>query len=159
MPAHPSLTRIPLHPVAPVASVQGTLALALSPGSGTPELGVRPGADVGEVDPVVRQRFVQWAGRFCQVACDISVAARPATQLLRWTTPEIQLTLSRRARQHSVRRRDLRRPRVVSVRPSFLDDSTVEVAYRVAVGERYEAAAARFETHRDHWLCVALDLG
>lgn len=155
-----SRTVTPLHPAAPVASVQGTLALELEAHDGGAALGVHPGTDIVAVAPVVRRRLEQWAGRFCQVACDIAVGARPATQLLRWTTPVVYHGLLHRARQQPPggRTRQRARPRVAGVRPSFVSADAVEVAFRVADGARYTAVAARFETHRGHWQCVALEM-
>ena len=152
-------TVTPLHPVAPVAAVQGTLALELDRETGPAPIGVHPGSDLVEVDPLLRRRLEQWAGRFCQVACDVSVGARPASQLLRWSSPDVYADLTERARAIGTRRRDQVRPRVAAVRPSFLSATSVEVAVRVAEGARYRAVAAHFEEHRGHWRCTALVWG
>lgn len=142
-----------LHPAARLASMQGTLALAVPVGEAAAP-SVHPGCDLVEVDALLRRRLEQWAGRYCQFACDVTIGARPATQLLRWSTPSVYAELGRRARAVSLPRRDRQRPRVVAVRPSFLSDRAVEVAVRVAEGERYVALAARFEEHRGHWRCT-----
>lgn len=150
-------TVTPLHPAAPVATVQGALALDLAPVQESASPDVTPGWDLVPVDPLVRHRLVQWAGRFCQSACDVSVGARPASQLVRWTSPRVYAQLSRQARQLSTSRpRRQVRPRVATVRASFVSSTAVEVAFRVAQGQRYRAVAARFEAHRGHWQCVAL---
>ena len=74
----------------PVASVQGTLALDLSPRHAPPELPEpttsRAVADVVPIDPTHRGRLEQWVHRFVQASVEIVGGDRPASQLLRWTT-------------------------------------------------------------------------
>lgn len=157
----------PLHPAAPVATVQGTLALDLHPDHAPPAPGpaAAPGCDLVDVGLRTRHRLQEWVGRYTQVACDVVAGLRPAAQLMRWSTPEVHADLLRRAHLVSLagqhrpggRAGTPARPRVCAVRPSFLGDDTVEVAVRVAHGERHRALAGRFEVREGHWVCVALD--
>ena len=85
----------------PVASVQGTLALDLSPRHAPPEppepRASRAVADVVPIDPTHRGRLEQWVHRFVQASVEIVGGDRPASQLLRWTTGPVYADLHRRA--------------------------------------------------------------
>jgi hypothetical protein len=157
-----------LRTAAPVASVQGTLALDLVPEHSPPEPTAppaAPGCDLGPVDLRTRRRLEAWARRYAQVACDVVAGLRPATQLVRWSTADVHADLARRAllvaragrHRPGGRTTSPARPRVLSVRPSFLAEDVVEVAVHVAHGRRSRAVAARFEVREGHWVCVALD--
>ncbi|UAL28609.1 hypothetical protein K8W59_12095 [Nocardioides rotundus] len=161
------MTVAALHPAVPVASVQGSLALDLHPDHSPPEgpLTAGPGCDLTPVDLRTRRRLEEWARRYTQVAADVVAGLRPVSQLMRWSSPAVYGDLGRRA--HLVARAGRHRPggrsagvvrpRVASVRPSFIDENTVEVAVRVTYGQRSRALAARFEVQEGHWICVALD--
>ena len=161
------MTVTPLHPAVPVASVQGALALDLHPDHAPPEALAQagPGCDLVSVELRTRHRLEEWARRYTQVACDVVAGLRPASQLMRWSTPQVHADLRRRAHlvaraaghQAGGRAASPVRPRVVAVRPSFLHADTVEVAVRVVHGQRSRALAARFEVRENHWTCVALD--
>lgn len=160
-------------PTVPVAEVQGTLALDLTPRQEPPAVEARttPGADVIPIDARQRGDIEAWAARFAQAAAEIVGGDRPAGQLLRWTTAAVHADLERRAqavgragghvpgqgRVQSVR------PKVVGVRASVVGEWTVEAAIRVRYGERSRAVAARFERVRsaggDRWVCTALEWG
>ena len=153
----------------PVASVQGTLALDLSPhldppvgGSG----GAGPACDVVSIEEPVRRRVEGWAHRYAQAAVEIVCGDRPAAQLVRWTTPDVYADLVRRAQlvaraagrpAGQGRLRGAVRPQVVSVRSSFVSREVCEVSVRVRHGERYRAVAARFEMIRGRLQCTALE--
>jgi hypothetical protein len=153
----------------PVASVQGTLALNLSPRHAPPELPEpttsRAIADVVPIDPTHRGRLEQWVHRFVQASVEIVGGDRPASQLLRWTTGPVYADLHRRAilvaraggHQPGVGRVQPIRPHVVSVHASFVSPTVAEASARVRYGARSRALALRFEKRRDRWLCTAME--
>ncbi len=153
----------------PVASVQGTLALDLSPRHAPPELGDLTGsravADVVPIEAEQRGRLEQWVQRFAQASVEIVGGDRPVSQLLRWTTGPVYADLHRRAvlvaraggHQPGVRRVQPVRPHVVSVHASFVSPTVVEASARVRYGPRSRALALRFERRRDRWLCTAME--
>ena len=160
---------LPLLPVTPVASVQGTLALDLGPRLDvpSPQLSARPcvGTDVVSIDLARRRRFEQHAVRIGAALVEIVGGDRPVSQVLRWTTPDVYQDLARRA--HLVAAAAGRRPGsgdIQSVRPqlvaahtSFVSDTCAEVSLHVRYGRRSRAVAARFELIRDRWQVTALE--
>jgi len=153
----------------PVASVQGTLALELSPLHAPPALpGPTPSravADVVPIDPTHRGRLQQWVHRFAQASVEIVGGDRPASQLLRWTTGPVYADLHRRAilvaraggHQPGVGRVQPVRPHVESVHASFVSPKVAEATARVRYGARSRALALRFEKRADRWLCTAIE--
>jgi hypothetical protein len=153
----------------PVASVQGTLALDLSPRYAPPEPPApktpRTVADVVPIDPTHRGRLEQWVHRFVQASVEIVGGDRPASQLLRWTTGPVYADLHRRAllvaraggHQPGVARVQPVRPHVESVHASFVSPKVAEASARVRYGTRSRALALRFEKRRDRWLCTAME--
>ncbi|UDY24539.1 Rv3235 family protein [Nocardioides sp. Kera G14] len=155
-------------PAVPVASVQGTLALALEPRRAVPTR--RPeragaGADVIEIGRTARRELELWATRFTQAAVEIVGGDRPSSQLVRWCVPSVFEDLKRRAelvgRAGGHRPGEGRvaavHPRVVGVHTCFVTDEIVEAGLHVRYGHRSRAIAARFERRNDRWLCTALD--
>lgn len=152
----------------PVTATQGTLALALLPRHAPPELpsaGTRPGATVVPIDRRLRHTITEWTHRFAQAAVEIVGGDRPASQLLRWTTPDVYADLRRRAQlvaragghQPGLARVQSVRPRVLSVHSCFVSDAVVECGVHVRHGERSRAIAVRFERREQRWICTALD--
>jgi len=152
----------------PVASVQGTLALDLSPRYAPPELPParsRPVTDVVPIDPTQRGRLDQWVHRFVQASVEIVGGDRPASQLLRWTTGTVYADLHRRAvlvaraggHLPGAGRVQPVRPQVVSVHTSFVSPRVAEASARVRYGGRSRALAMRFEHRKDRWLCTAME--
>ena len=152
----------------PVAETQGTLALALLPRSSPPEAGEQSrGRDavVLPIDRRLRGTIDAWTRRYVQAALEIVGGDRPATQVLRWTAPEVYRDLRRRAwlvgragdHRPGLGRVQPVRPRIMSVHSCFLDETTVECGVHVRYGERSRAVAARFERVEEHWVCTALD--
>jgi hypothetical protein len=157
-------------PALPVtlASVQGTLALDLTAHQDPPELelrGTRPVGDVVDIGRASQREFEQFAGRIVQAVVEIVGGDRPVTQVLRWTTPTVYQDLGRRALlvAQSVGRRPGQggiqgtRPQVVGVHTCFVSTDIAEVGTHVRYGPRSRAVAARFERHRDRWVCTALE--
>jgi hypothetical protein len=154
---------VPLPRPAPVASVQGTLALDLAtrPDDAWPP----PLATVHALGLRERRKVEAWAHRFAQAAVEIAGGDRPVSQLLRWTTPEVYQDLARRAQLvrvaaardvHSGRVQQVR-PHVESVHACWLSDRVAEVSVRARHGHRSRAVAIRFEKRQDRWLAVALE--
>lgn len=162
-PDHANVVR--LHRPAPVASVQGTLALDLEPRREPPW----PVADVVPIDVPLQRGIEDWSRRYAQAAVEIVGGDRPVSQLLRWSSREVFENLERRA--HLVARAGRHRPghgRVQPVRPRvqgvhtcFLSPDAVEVSVHVRYGPRSRAVAARFERTADRfgrrWCCTALE--
>ncbi|KAA1425755.1 Rv3235 family protein [Nocardioides antri] len=161
---HPLMgVRLPV----PVAATQGTLALAMLPRSEPPAAhgAASAGATVVAIDQRQRAVVEEWTRRFVQAAVEIVGGDRPASQLLRWTVPEVYDDLRRRAllvaraggHQPGLARVQPVRPRVLSVHTCFVRPDAVEVAVHVRYGERSRALAARFERIEQRWVCSALD--
>ncbi len=161
-------TVVDLAPSAPVASVQGTLALTLQPRQDPPTVrAARPacGADVVSIDRRARSEMEAWSCRFAQAAVEIVGGDRPASQLLRWSSREVYADLNRRAQlvaragghQPGQARVQPVRPRVVGVRTCYVDSRIVEAGVHVRYGQRSRAVAARFERRDDRWVCTALE--
>ena len=154
----------------PIASVQGTLALDLSPRQAPPEVPdqahpQRAVADVVAIDPHQRGRLEQWVHRFVQATVEIVGGDRPASQLLRWTSGPVYTDLQRRAvlvgraggHQPGVRRVQPVRPLVESVHTSFVSGGVAEASARVRYGPRSRALALRFEQRGERWVCTAME--
>jgi Family of unknown function (DUF6459) len=153
----------------PVASVQGTLALDLSPRLAPPAPAPPTYpcavADVVPTDPEHRARLEQWVHRFVQATVEIIAGDRPVSQLVRWSTRKVYVDLQRRAflvaqaggHQPGVARVQPVRPHVQSVHVSFLSPTVAEASARVRYGARSRALAVRFEKRGDRWLCTAME--
>jgi len=157
----------PLRPVG-VASVQGTLALDLTPRQDPPEVShhaASPAGDVVDIGRAARREFERFSGRIVQAVVEIVGGDRPVSQVLRWTTPPVYQDLGRRAQlvAQAVGRRPGQggihgtRPQVVAVHTCFVSVDVAEVSAHVRYGHRSRAVAARFERHRDRWVCAALE--
>lgn len=170
MTASESLAR-PSRPALPVASIQGTLALDLTPLLDPPDCSTvrRGGADrdLVQVDALTRRRVEAWAQRYLQAAVEIAGGDRPVSQLLRWSDAQVYGDLGRRAQlsaraegRHLIaprRRRETSRPFLIGTHTIFVGRDAVEVSAHVRYGERSRALAARFEELDGQWICVALE--
>lgn len=159
---------VPLRRPAPLATVQGTLALDLEPRQDPPWLPSARGAvaDVLPIEGPPRRLVEDWARRYAQAAVEIVGGDRPVTQLLRWSSRDVYENLQRRAllvaqagrHQPGQGRFQPVRPRVLGVRSCFVTRDVVEVSTHVRYGERSRALAARFERATDQrWRCTALE--
>jgi hypothetical protein len=157
----------PLRPVG-VASVQGTLALDLTPRQDPPEVSHQTATSAGDVVDIgraARREFERFSGRIVQAVVEIVGGDRPVSQVLRWTTPPVYQDLGRRAQlvAQAVGRRPGQggiqgtRPQVVAVHTCFVSADVAEVSAHVRYGHRSRAVAARFERQRDRWVCAALE--
>jgi hypothetical protein len=111
----------------------------------------------------------RWAGQFVQAAVEVALGQRPISQLVRWTSEDVHLTLSRRA-QLAQRAGDRRggqtttgrrapRPRVQSVHGCSPRDGVAEATVVVNDGARIRAVAVRLEGWDGRWRVTALQLG
>ncbi|GAB3593000.1 hypothetical protein GCM10027446_14550 [Angustibacter peucedani] len=143
---------------AAAAPVQGTLQLVLggaAAGDGEDDFGPVPTGRAELPDP---QR---WSHRLVQVLVEVMGGHRPATQLLRWTTPEVYervraLTLPR---PRPGARPGTRRPVVRSVRVCEPADGVAEVGAVVLGTHRAHALAVRLEGRDGRWRVTALECG
>lgn len=168
---HDNVTRLPdRHPAVPVTSVQGSLALDLGHDLAppvVPDVPLLSGADVVPVAPAVRQDLQRWAMTFAQACVEVVLGDRSASQLVRWTTPEIHREISYRAgvvaragvREKGRGRRPAVRPQVENVRTCFVAEDAVELCVRVRYGRRSRAIAGRLELLSGRWQCTALEFG
>lgn len=162
---------IPIRRIVPVASVQGSLALDLTPRLDPPETevaalpAIRPGDLVG-ADPARRVGIDQFVRRHLACAVEIASGDRPTTQLLRHCSPEVYADLARRAQLVTKaagttpalgRGRGAIRPVLRSAHTSLVRDDALEASAHVRYGARSRALAARFEMVEGRWQCVALE--
>ena len=95
-----------------------------------------------------------------QAAMDVVRGHRPASQVLRWTTPEVYSQLRQRARLEQSRERPGgRRPVVRSLRTSPAGPRGTEVSAVVLDGPRARAVAARLDGEDGRWRLTALVIG
>lgn len=155
---------VPLRRPAPVATVQGTLALDLH-GTAAPDHDPPPLVAVDSPEPRERDRLELWTRRFTQAAVEIVGGDRPVSQLLRWVTPTVYEDLDRRARlvraaaarEGGPGRVQAVRPQVESIHTCWVTGGVVEACARVRYGRRCRAVAVRFERRNDRWQAVALE--
>ncbi|MCW2834932.1 MAG: hypothetical protein JWN68_2885 [Nocardioides sp.] len=172
----PKGTRMPMAPVIPIrrpvpaASVQGSLALHLTPRLDPPE--TRPATacqrriDVVSAEPGERMALDRFAHAFLVRATEVASGDRPVTQLLRQSAPRVYEDLARRARLVSAaagtlpsrgRGRGAVRPVLRTMRTSLVSAGALEASAHVRYGARSRAIAARFEVLDGRWQCVALE--
>jgi hypothetical protein len=101
-----------------------------------------------------------WAGHIAQGLVEVMAGARPAPQLLRWTTAEVYAAVARRAAV-SARRgmTPARRTVVRSVRVCEPCDGVAEASAVVVDGERVRALAFRLVGLDGRWRVEALQVG
>jgi uncharacterized protein DUF6459 len=101
------------------------------------------------------------AGRLAQAICEVVHGARPAAQLLRWTSEPIYADLERRltrcARAGAPGSRGLRAGTVRSLHVSEPTPGVAEVCALVRRGPRTLALALRLEGIDGRWQCTAVD--
>lgn len=154
----------------PVASVQGSLALDLTPRTAPPRPRLRStrANDLVAAERAARRQVDAFVGRYLQAVVEIAAGDRPLSQVLRHSVPEVYDDLGVRARTvraaaglspGQVRGPGQARPAVVSVRTALIRDDAVEASAHVRYGRRSRAVAARFEVVRGRWQCVAISWG
>jgi hypothetical protein len=153
-----------------LASVQGSLALDLTPPTAPPRPRLRSARanDLVVAEHAARAQVDAFVGRYLQAVVEIAAGDRPLTQVLRHSVPEVYDDLGARARTvraargraaGQVRGPGPARPVVVGVRTALVRDDAVEASAHVRYGRRSRAVAARFEVVRDRWQCVAISWG
>lgn len=103
-----------------------------------------------------------WARQFIQAAVEVTTGLRPASQLRRWTSDEVQSMLTRRANLTRRVAQQERRPRRSVVRSThlcILRDGVAEVSAVVDDGHRVRAVALRLEGLDGRWRVTALQIG
>ncbi len=101
-----------------------------------------------------------WAGHIAQGLVEVMAGARPAPQLLRWTTPEVYAVVARRGAVSARRQLPTTRRTVVrSVRVCEPGDGVAEVAAVVLDGGRVRALAFRLVGLDGRWRVEALQIG
>lgn len=144
---------------------QGTLALDLEGLESPP-----PPPETPEVDHALRARRADdtdshlraWAARLAEALVEAAAGQRPVSQLVRWTTPQVQADLVRRARAvRAVGGPPSRRvrPQVRSLHLCRPAEHALEVSVHVRHGERSRAVALRLERNGDRWICAAMQYG
>ncbi|GGF56535.1 hypothetical protein GCM10011519_33120 [Marmoricola endophyticus] len=144
--------------------VDGALALATAPTrhrSGAPVRAGRP--DLRLLDGG-QARTRAWTLRFVQVLVEVLGGDRGPQQLLRCTSPEVYLDLSRRSEvlnrvASPVQRRRRVRAQVRSVHVAMPTPYVAEICARVEQGGRSRALAGRLELAEGRWTCTALEFG
>lgn len=100
------------------------------------------------------------ARRLIQAVVDVVRGHRPASQVLRWTTPEVYSQLRQRARlEQASPRPGGRRPVVRSLRTHPGGPHGIEVSAVVLDGTRARAVAARLDGEDSRWRLTALSIG
>ncbi|MBL0748572.1 Rv3235 family protein [Nocardioides baculatus] len=161
---------IPLRTPAPVTSVQGSLALDLTPRTAPPRPRLRSTRtfDLVAVATAERSHVDAFVGRYLQAVVEIAAGDRPVSQVLRHSVPEVYADLSGRSMaitaalgtaSGQVRGPHPARPVVIGVRTAMVRGDAVEASAHVRYGRRSRAVAARFEVVRDRWQCVAIQFG
>ena len=150
---------VPIRVRVPVAITQGTLALDLQPRLDPPPAAVLP------IGSLRRHSIEDWVRRFAQAVVEIVGGDRPPSQLLRWTSRTVYADLERRAllvaraggHVPGQARVQPVAPRVRSIHTSFVAPDIVEASVHARYGPRSRAVAARFELHKNRWVCTALE--
>lgn len=134
--------------------VQGTLAVDFDPEHSGAFFGPQPSrsADLPEARG--------WAAQMAQALVEVMTAARPAPQVVRFTSPEVYAALTRRAtaaarRGASGGRRAVVRT-VLTCEPA---DGVVEACAVVVQGDRVRALALRMTGVDGRWLITELEVG
>ncbi len=153
---------IPIRRTVPVASVQGSLALDLTPRLDPPETEAR----IVTAETEERAALDRFVRRHLACAVEIACGDRPSAQLLRHCSPAVHADLARRAQLVTSaagttaalgRGRGAVRPVLRSTHTSLVRADALEVAAHVRYGARSRALAARFEVVDGRWQCVVLE--
>jgi hypothetical protein len=146
-------------PRRPPSGVQGVLTLVV--GGAEPE----PEPDDVDFGPLPTSTSdlpdaVRWARQMVQVIAEVLCGQRPATQLLRWTVPEVyDQVRSRTPARHRPGAAPARGPRVGTVRVCEPADGVAEAAAVVHGAQRARAVALRLEGLDGRWRVTVFQAG
>lgn len=107
----------------------------------------------------------RWSAQITHALLEVMTGIRPATQVLRWTTPEVYAVLARRNARVARRIAEGRAPRtrqrlaVLRVRVCEPVDGVAEAAVVVRHGPRVRAVAIRLVGQDGKWRVSALQVG
>lgn len=134
--------------------VQGTLAVEFDAEHSGAYFGPQPTTSMDLPDAR------EWAAHMAQALVEVMTAARPAPQVVRWTSPEVYAAVTRRAAMAS--RRGFtggRRAVVRTVRVCEPADGVIEASAVVVDNERVRALAMRMVGLDRRWVVTELQLG
>lgn len=106
-----------------------------------------------------------WAARMAHALVEVTSGTRPATQVVRWTTPEVYAVVARRgarvARRASAGRSPATRHPVVVRRVRVCEpaDGVAEASAVVQHGPRVRAVALRLDGQDGKWRVSAFQVG
>ncbi len=136
------------------------LAPALTPAA-TPALEPTTGAMGRAQDALGRHPEPRlWTAQFVQAALEVCAGVRPAVQLVRWTTADVQATLARRGSLASHGRAPSMAGRATFVRSVHLcapAEGVWEACCVVGGAARLRAVAVRVERFESRWRCTAFE--
>lgn len=135
--------------------VQGTLAVEFDPEHSSAYFAPQPTRSTDLPDPR------EWAGHMAQALVEVMTAARPAPQVVRWTSPEVYAAVTRRAAAAASRRGGSggRRAVVRTVRICEPADGVVEASAVVVDNGRVRALALRMVGLDGRWQVTELQVG
>lgn len=154
LPTHGEAEMPGARPSAPY--VQDALAVELPPPPGP--AAPPDGRDRDLPDPQT------WAAHIGQAIIEVMHGVRPASQVMRWTTPEVHAVIARRGALAARRDRQRgtassRRTRTVRVRVCEPAEDVAEAAVVLVDGNRVRALALRLVGRNGRWVVHALQVG
>jgi hypothetical protein len=143
--------------------IQGTLAISFSGGS-------NPGTDLPDPEKPEYFRLRRscsddlpepdaWVRHIAQALIEVMSGARPAPQVIRWTTPEIYSAVARRNAAAGRRTLATRRAIVRQVRICEPVDGVIEACAVVVDNGRVRALAMRLTGVDRRWVVTELQVG
>lgn len=138
--------------------VQDALAVDFAAASDDQLFGPQPTRACDLPDPE------QWAAHIAQALVEVMHGARPPSQVMRWTAPEIYAVVARRGSRAARRagtggRGASRRTRVTRVRICEPAADVAEASVVLIDGDRVRALAARLVGRDGRWIVEALQIG
>lgn len=143
--------------------IQGTLAISFSGGNGT----IASPADPENLEYFRLHRSCSddlpepqaWVRHIAQALIEVMSGARPAPQVIRWTTPEIYSAVARRSAAAGRRSLAARRAIVRQVRICEPVDGVIEACAVVVDNGRVRALAMRLTGVDRRWVVTELQVG
>jgi hypothetical protein len=152
--APPAMATPSFDPPPPSRFIQGTLAVDFDAEHSSGYFGPQPSRSAQL--PEARE----WSAHMAQALVEVMTAARPAPQVVRWTSPEVYAALVRRAAASSRRQAGGGRRAVVrTVRVCEPADGVVEACAVVVDSGRVRALAMRMVGIDHRWVVTELQVG